>query len=157
SATSCWRASTETPATPATKARTIAPVTADGYAETPWAATPWSPANTTARTLAGGAGVASSLTKAHHTATSPSRPSAPSGMARAARRSRAALRASCEGGVSICPFSRDRHEPFLEGHQSGCGLAVESSRDHAVRRVLDLLPGGTSRVRRRAVGGDPPA
>ena len=55
-ATSWAEASALTPASPATKVRTIAPVIAGGYAETPWAATPWSPAKITSRTLVSGSG-----------------------------------------------------------------------------------------------------
>ncbi len=54
--TSWAAASAETPALPATKVRTMAPVIAGGYAETPWVATPWSPAKITSRTFVSGSG-----------------------------------------------------------------------------------------------------
>ena len=88
----------------------MAPVIAGGYAETPWVATPWSPAKITSRTFVSGSGGTLPCAPAIQTARSPSRPSAPAGVARPARRSWARAVASglgrLDGAHRLAAISR---------------------------------------------------
>ncbi len=90
-------ASALTPARPPRNVRTIAPVIAGGNAETPCWATPWSPAKITRRTLSTDRGGTSPWHAATQTASSPRRPRAPGGVARAPSRSAATRRTSSFG------------------------------------------------------------
>ena len=88
---------TATAAPPRSNAASICPVTSCGYALTPSAATPWSPAATTT-TGSSGAGRTSPRTVAIRTASSSSRPRLPLGLVFASRASRAACStAGCRG------------------------------------------------------------
>ena len=91
-------------------------VIADGCAETPASAIPWSPAITTTRGRAGGRGGQLPWAAASQTPSSASRPRAPAGTASSACRATAARRASASGATTggdppILPRPSYRSEP----------------------------------------------
>ena len=102
------RAKALTTAPPARKFATICAVTSCGHGVTPWACTPWSPANTATAAGWGSGGGHDPAMPASATARSSTRPSAPRGLVMRSSRSRAAARASALTGRMAATVSATR-------------------------------------------------
>ena len=103
-----WAAIALTTAVDARKFATIWAVTSCGHGVTPWACTPWSPANTATAAGSGSGGGHSPAIPASRTDRSSRNPSEPGGLVSWAWRSRAAPAAAASGGRMAPTVSASR-------------------------------------------------
>src|ERR1700749_5028756 len=117
-----WAANALTTAPPARKLATIWAVTSCGHGVTPWACTPWSPANTATQAGSGSGGGQLPASPASRTDTSSSAPSDPRGLVIRSCRSRAAAIASASGGTIAASTSASGSTGSSSAMSVGVGM-----------------------------------